>query len=95
MSAYWIGNVKVTDEEAYGKYAAIATVAIAEHGGKFLARGGKYEQLEGNDRSRNVLAKFPSLEAAHNCYYSERYQEAVSHAKGACERDLVIVDGSD
>ena len=95
MSAYWIGNVKVTDEEAYGKYAAIATVAIAEHGGKFLARGGKYEQLEGNDRSRNVLAKFPSLEAAHNCYYSERYQEAVRHAKGACERDLVIVEGSD
>ncbi|MDE2647872.1 MAG: DUF1330 domain-containing protein [Paracoccaceae bacterium] len=95
MSAYWIGNVKVTDEEAYGKYAAIATIAIAEHGGKFLARGGKYEQLEGNDRSRNVLAKFPSLEAAHNCYYSDRYQEAVSHAKGACERDLVIVEGSD
>lgn len=95
MSAYWIGNVKVTDEEAYGKYAAIATIAIAEHGGKFLARGGKYEQLEGNDRSRNVLAKFPSLETAHNCYYSERYQEAVSHAKGACERDLVIVEGSD
>ncbi|MGY9035481.1 MAG: DUF1330 domain-containing protein [Rhodobacterales bacterium] len=95
MSAYWIGNVKVTDEEAYGKYAAIATIAIAEHGGKFLARGGKYEQLEGNDRSRNVLAKFPSLEAAHNCYYSDRYQEAVSHAKDACERDLVIVEGSD
>jgi len=95
MSAYWIGNVKVTDEEAYGKYAAIATIAIAEHGGKFLARGGKYERLEGNDRSRNVLAKFPSLEAAHNCYYSDRYQEAVSHAKDACERDLVIVEGSD
>ena len=95
MSAYWIGNVKVTDEEAYGKYAAIATIAIAEHGGKFLARGGKYEQLEGNDRSRNVLAKFPSLEAAHKCYYSDRYQEAVSHAKDACERDLVIVEGSD
>ena len=95
MSAYWIGNVKVTDEEAYGRYAAIATVAIKEHGGIFLARGGKYEQLEGRDRSRNVLAKFPSLEAAHDCYYSEKYQEAVSHAKGASERDLVIVKGVD
>jgi len=60
-----------------------------------LARGGKYEQLEGRDRSRNVLAKFPSLEAAHDCYYSEKYQEAVSHAKGASERDLVIVEGVD
>ncbi|MGB0634444.1 MAG: DUF1330 domain-containing protein [Paracoccaceae bacterium] len=95
MSAYWIGNVKVTNEEAYGRYAAIATVAIKEHGGIFLARGGKYEQLEGRDRSRNVLAKFPSLEAAHDCYYSEKYQEAVSHAKGASERDLVIVEGVD
>ena len=95
MSAYWIGNVKVTNEEAYGRYAAIATVAIKEHGGIFLARGGKYEQLEGRNRSRNVLAKFPSLEAAHDCYYSEKYQEAVSHAKGASERDLVIVEGVD
>ena len=95
MSAYWIGNVKVTDEEAYGRYAAIATVAIKEHGGIFLARGGKYEQLEGRDRSRNVLARFPSLDAAHECYYSEKYQEAVSHAKGASERDLVIVEGVD
>ena len=95
MSAYWIGNVKVTDEEAYGRYATIATVAIKEHGGIFLARGGKYEQLEGRDRSRNVLARFPSLDAAHDCYYSEKYQEAVSHAKGASERDLVIVEGVD
>ena len=95
MSAYWIGNVKVTNEEAYGRYAAIATVAIKEHGGIFLARGGKYEQLEGRDRSRNVLARFPSLDAAHDCYYSEKYQEAVSHAKGASERDLVIVEGVD
>lgn len=95
MSAYWIGNVKVTDEEAYGRYAALATVAIKEHGGTFLARGGKYEQLEGRNRSRNVLARFTSLEAAHNCYYSKKYQEAVSHAKGASERDLVIVEGVD
>lgn len=92
MGAYWIANVSVTDEEAYGKYAAIATKAIAAHGGAFLARGGKYVQLEGRDRPRNVLARFPSLEAAENCYRSDMYQEALSHAKGASERDLVIVE---
>ena len=92
MAAYWIANVHVTDADAYGKYAAIATKAIAEHGGMFLARGGKYVQLEGRDRSRNVLARFPSLEAAEACYRSEMYQEALSHAKGASERDLVIVE---
>lgn len=92
MGALWIAHVKVTDNNAYAKYAALAGPAIADHGGHFIARGGAYEQLEGNDRPRNVVAKFPSLQAAHDCYYSPAYQEALSHARDASERDLVIVE---
>jgi uncharacterized protein (DUF1330 family) len=91
-SALWIAHVTVTDEAAYSKYAAIATDAIAEHGGVFLARGGRYIQKEGRDHARNVVARFPSVEAANACYDSARYQEALSHARGASERDLVIVE---
>ena len=91
-TALWIAHVKVTDEARYGEYAKRAGPAIAAHGGYFLARGGKYEQLEGNDRAHNVVARFPSLQAAHDCYYSDAYQEALSHAKGASERDLMIVE---
>ena len=93
MAAYWIAHVHVTDEEAYGRYAAIATEAIAEHGGEFLARGGRHRQFEGTDRPRHVVARFPSFEAAEACYLSDRYQEALAHAKAASERDLVIVEG--
>ncbi|MEO0990991.1 MAG: DUF1330 domain-containing protein [Pseudomonadota bacterium] len=92
MGALWIANVHVTDEEAYKKYAAIATDAIAAHGGVFLARAGKHKQLEGRDRARNVVARFPSLEAAEACYHSDLYQSGLAHAKGAAERDLVIVE---
>ena len=92
MGALWIAHVTVSDEEAYGKYAAIATEAIAAHGGVFLARGGRYHVLEGRDRPRNVVARFPSLEAAVECYNSPHYQEALSFAKGASERDLVVVE---
>ena len=92
--AYWIAHVTVTDEEAYGRYAALATKAIAAHGGTFLARAGRYVQLEGTDRARNVLAQFPSLDAAEACYRSPEYQQALAHAKGAAERDLVIVEGA-
>lgn len=92
MGALWIANVKVLDEEAYGKYAKLATEAIAAHGGVFLARGGRYVQLEGNDRARNVVARFPSLEDAVACYNSETYREALSHAREASERDLVVVE---
>jgi uncharacterized protein (DUF1330 family) len=81
-TALWIANVHVTDDAG----------AIADHGGVFLARAGKYEQLEGRDRARNVVARFPSLQAAHDCYHSDAYQAALNFARGASERDLVIVE---
>lgn len=70
------------DADAYGKYAALAGPAIAAHGGYFLARSGRYVQLEGTDRARNVVARFPSLEAAVECYNLAAYQAALAHAKG-------------
>lgn len=91
-TALWIAHVEVTDAEAYGKYAALAGPAIAAHGGVFLARGGRYVQLEGNDRSRNVVARFPSLEAGVACYHSPAYQAALAHAKGASIRDLMVLE---
>jgi uncharacterized protein (DUF1330 family) len=92
MSALWIAHVHVTDADAYGKYAKGAGVAIAAHGGKFLARGGDYHTLEGVERERHVVAQFPSKQAAIDCYHSDEYQAALAHAKGAAERDLVIVE---
>ena len=91
-SALWIAHVTVTDPEAYGKYAKAAGPAVAAHGGVFLARGGRYVQLEGNDRARNVVARFPSLEAAVACYNSADYQAALDHARGASIRDLCVVE---
>ena len=95
MGALWIAHVTVTDEEAYMKYAAIATEAIAEHGGKFIARGGRFVQLEGRERPRNVVARFASVEDAEACYNSPRYQEALAFSKGASERELMIIETSD
>lgn len=91
-TALWIAHVQVTDPEAYGKYAALAGPAIAAHGGYFLSRAGRYVQLEGNDRPRNVVARFPSLEKAVECYHSDAYQAALSHARGAAVRDLMVVE---
>lgn len=95
MPALWIAHVTVTDPDAYGKYAELAGPAIAAHGGAFLARGGRYVQLEGKDRPRNVVARFPSVESAVECYNSDAYQEALSHARGASERELMVVEIDD
>lgn len=95
MGALWIAHVTVTDEEAYKKYAAGATEVIAAHGGEFIARGGRYVQLEGKERPRNVVARFPDIETAEKCYYSDAYQSALNHARGASERELLIVETTD
>lgn len=92
MTALWIAHVNVTDAEAYGRYAKDAGPVIAAHGGVFLSRGGRYQQMEGNDRARNVIARFPSFDAAVACYNSKEYQAALDFARGASERDLVIVE---
>lgn len=92
MSALWITNVEVTDPESYALYAAGAGPAIAAHGGVFLHRSGRYVQLEGRERKRNVVVRFPSVEAAVACYNSPEYQAALAHAANASIRDLVVVE---
>lgn len=92
MSGLWLAHVKVHDAEAYGRYAALATEAIASHGGVFLARGGACTVMEGPDRPRNVVVRFPSMDDAVACYNSEAYKAALTHAEGAAERELVIVE---
>lgn len=95
MPALWIAHVTVSDEEAYKKYAEGATKAIADHGGTFIARGGRFVQLEGKERPRNVVARFSDVESAEKCYYSDAYQAALNHARGASERELMIVETSE
>ncbi|MFS4583320.1 DUF1330 domain-containing protein [Phaeobacter sp. C3_T13_0] len=92
MPALWIAHVTVTDADAYGKYAELAGPAVAKHGGEFIARGGRFVQLEGKERPRNVVARFPSVDAAVDCYNSPEYQEALNHARGASERELMVVE---
>ena len=92
MAALGIAHLTVINEEAYAKYAEIASRAIKEGGGEILARGGRYVQLEGKDRARNVVVRYPSVEAAEAVYHSATYQEALTHAVGASEREVVIVE---
>ena len=47
MTAYVIADVTVTNPEAYAAYRPLAAASIAQYGGKFIARGGAVEPLEG------------------------------------------------
>ncbi len=90
---YVISRVDVLNPDAYARYAAAATKAIADHGGKPLARGGRSEALEGKARGRNVVLEFESYEAARRYFHSEQYQAARKLREGAAEIEMVLVEG--
>ena len=91
---YVITRVDIKDPEAYARYAAEATKAIAALGGRPLVRGGRYEALEGKARARNVVLEFDSYDAARAWYHSAEYQAAKALREGAAEMEMVLVEGA-
>jgi uncharacterized protein (DUF1330 family) len=90
---YVVTRADVLEPEAYARYAAAATKAIADHGGKPLARGGRSEALEGKARGRNVVVEFESYDQALRYYHSQQYQAAKALRAGAAEIEIVLVEG--
>lgn len=90
---YWIARVDVTDPEQYKAYAAANGTALHKYGGRFLVRGGAFDNPEGGSRSRNVVIEFPSREAALACWHSPEYQEAVKLRLPVSTVDMVVIEG--
>lgn len=97
MPAYWVARSKINDPVEYKKYTDRVPGIIARWGGKVLARGGRFQILEGPEKfQRFVVIEFPTLEKAVACHDSPEYQEAAAFRKqGAGEVELVIVEGGE
>ncbi|WP_426236041.1 DUF1330 domain-containing protein [Pseudomonas sp. TWP3-2] len=94
MKAYWIAHVDITDPDHYSQYTQRAPKAFTEYGGRFLARGGRSESLEGRATpQRSVVIEFDSYEQAVACYRSDLYQEAKRYREEWAKADIIIVEG--
>jgi len=94
MAAYILVDCKVTDPARYDTYKKLAEVAIARHGGRYLARGGENVLLEGtHPPNRVVVLEFPSLERAKSFYDSAEYIAARAARAGAAEMNIIAVAG--
>jgi uncharacterized protein (DUF1330 family) len=91
---YWIGHLDVRDPEGHNDYVVASTAAITRYGGRFLVRGGAFEQMEGYARARHVLIEFPSYAIALACYRSADYIRARKMRSNTAVADLAIVEGS-
>lgn len=94
MSAYVLVEVEVENPDAYARYRPLAAESLAKHGGRYLARGGKTEALEGEWYPRIIVLEFDSLEAAHAWYYSDEYQAAVALRHESAKSRMIAVEGA-
>jgi uncharacterized protein (DUF1330 family) len=94
MAAYVISDLSARDPAALQTYRTRAAAAIAQYGGRYLARFGEIEALEGDWLPKMlVIVEFPTVERAREWYRSPEYAEALAVRDQALARDLILVDG--
>jgi uncharacterized protein (DUF1330 family) len=99
MTAYLIsdvGAVAPEDEEAWKAYLAAAPATIQKYGGRYLARGGAIDVIEGDwSPYAIVIAEFPDRQAVKRWYASPEYAEGLKiRARARLHRRMICVEGA-
>jgi len=98
MPAYWLARARVNDPVEYKKYTDRVPAVLAKFGARVLARGGRYQTLEGPEKfNRYVVIEFPTFEQGVACFSSKEYQEiaAFRRRNKAGENELVMVEAGE
>jgi uncharacterized protein (DUF1330 family) len=91
MPAYVIANIDVHDPDGYEAYKALSGPAADRYGGRFVARGGASEILEGDwEPKRVVVLEFPDADAARTWWSSPEYTEARAIRERTASTQMIL-----
>ncbi len=94
MVAYVINDMEVTDPQLLEEYKKLSPATVVQYGGRFLARGGQVETLEGTwSPKRLVILEFPSLAQAKAWVNSPEYAPARRVRQKASRSNIIVVEG--
>jgi uncharacterized protein (DUF1330 family) len=94
MTAYVIVDINVIDPIRYEEYKKLAAPAVEMYGGKYIARGGKTETLEGDwSPTRLVILQFENMEQAIAWHDSMEYSGAKTLRHETAISKMVVIDG--
>jgi uncharacterized protein (DUF1330 family) len=95
MKAYVIAQIDVQDPVRYADYVKLTPGTIEPFGGRFIARGGRAEKLEGDIAvNRVVVLEFPNYQQAKAWYESEGYRVAMAIRRSSSKGSLILVEGT-
>jgi len=95
MTAFVIFDIEVTDPENYEGYKRLAAPTVEMFGGKYIARGGQTEILEGDwSPKRIVIMQFESVERAKAWINSPEYSEARALRHKYSVSKAIVVEGA-
>jgi uncharacterized protein (DUF1330 family) len=94
MAAYLIADVHVTDQRLYDEYRDRVPAVIAAYGGRYLVRGGRIEQLEGDaNAQRVVVLEFSDMARLKAFYDSPEYRALIAIRQRSARANLLAVEG--
>ena len=94
MSAYVVVEIVVNNPEGYEEYKKLAPPPIEAYGGKYITRGGRAENLEGDwQPNRIVILEFESVEKAKKWLNSEEYRDAKALRHEHATSNMIVVEG--
>ena len=93
MPAYLIAHITVHDPAVFAQYRDQVTPIIERHGGRYIARGGATEIVEGSVAPRLVVVEFPDMATARAFYHGAEYAPAMALRKSCSTADIVIGEG--
>lgn len=95
MAGYIVVEIEVVDQAGYDEYKILAPASIKEYGGRYLARGGACETLEGGwAPKRLVVLEFPSVEKARAWWSSDSYAGPKALRQRTAKTRMVLIEGT-
>jgi uncharacterized protein (DUF1330 family) len=92
---YWIVHLDVDNDEGYKPYIAANAAIFRKFGARFVVRAGKFECVEGQTRSRQIVIEFADYATALACYRSDEYQANIKVRQPHSTVDFIIAEGYD
>ncbi|MFA3920315.1 DUF1330 domain-containing protein [Ruegeria hyattellae] len=97
MSVYLIAEIKITDDSWVPDYAANVHNLVEKHGGRYLARSGNIDTLEGDERDSTLIAilEFPTRAALDGFATSPEYAPYGQARQAGSISSFRVIDDTD